>query len=103
MAGAGETLVDAGAVHVFQPGRPGDGLGRVSRDDAEFGLRLSQSDLDIQPGLPAVFQAIKRADAGIRHPRGGGQCVAHGVMAPGGFLRRKIAAPRRWGASQALP
>ena len=55
VAGAGEALVDARAVQQLEPRRGGDRLGRLVRDDAEFGLRAGQRDLDIEPGLPAVL------------------------------------------------
>ena len=77
VAGAGEALVDALAVEQVEPRRGGDRLGRLVRDDAELGLRLGQRGLDIEPGLPAVFHAVEGADAGIGHPRGGRQFVAH--------------------------
>ena len=77
VAGAGEALVDAGAVEEFEMRRPRDRLGRRLRDDAELGLRLGQCRLDIEPGLPAVFLAIERADAGSDDARGGRQFIAH--------------------------
>src|SRR5262249_53284661 len=48
-------------------------------DDAEFGLRLGESDLDIEPGLPAVFQAEEGADPRVRDPCGGRERIAHAV------------------------
>ena len=75
--GAGETLVEPGAVQQLVMRRLGDGLGRLLGDDAELGLRLGQRRLDIEPGLPAVLQPIQRADAGVGNPGGGRQFVAH--------------------------
>ena len=82
VAGAGKPLVDARAVEQVEPRRGGDRLGRLVRDDAELGLRLGQRDLDIEPGLPAVFDAVEGADAGIGHARGGRQFVAHSPVTP---------------------
>ena len=50
----------------------GDRLGRLGGNDAEFGLRAGQRGLDVQPGLPAIFQTIQRADAGVGDAGGGG-------------------------------
>lgn len=75
--GARKSLVDAGAVEEFEMRRPPDRLGRRVGDDAELGLRLGQCRLDIEPGLPAIFLAIERSDAGVRHARGGWQFIAH--------------------------
>ena len=78
VAGAREALVDARAVHQLQPRLRGDRLGRFGRNDAEFGLRAGQRDLDVEPGLPAVLQPIERADAGVGDARGGREGVAGG-------------------------
>ena len=90
MAGAGEALVDAGAVEQVEAGGAGDRLGRLLGDDAELGLRPGQRDLDIEPGLPAVLLLVERADAGIGDARGGRQFVAHRIIllsAPAGEHR----------------
>ena len=50
----------------------GDGGRGVSGDDAEIGLGAGQRGLHVQPSLPAVLQAIQRADAGVGDARGGG-------------------------------
>ena len=76
VAGAGEALVDARAIQQFQPRRARDRLGGIGGDDAEFGLRAGQRDLDVQPGLPAVLQPVQRADAGIGDARGSRE-IAH--------------------------
>jgi hypothetical protein len=80
VAGTGETLVDAAPVEQVETGGGGDRLGRLGRDDAEFGLRPGQRDLDIEPSLPAVFDAVEGADAGIGYARGGRQFVAHSSL-----------------------
>ncbi len=72
VAGAGEAFVDAGAVHVVQARGTGDGFGGSGWDDAELGLGAGQRDLHVEPGLPAVFQAIEGADAGVGDAGGGG-------------------------------
>ena len=78
VAGAGEAFVDARAVHQLEPRLGGDRLGRLGRDDAELGLGAGQRGLDIEPGLPAVLQAIEGADAGIGHAGRGREGVAGG-------------------------
>jgi len=80
VAGAREPLVDALAVEEVEAGGAGDSLGRFLRDDAELGLRAGQRDLDIEPGLPAVFLLVEGADAGVRNARGSRQFVAHGII-----------------------
>ena len=77
VAGAGKPGVDAGAIEALEPRRAGDRVGRLLRDDAELGLCRSQGDLNVEPGLPAVFLGIERANAGIGHARRGRQLVAH--------------------------
>ena len=72
VAGAGETLVDAGAVHLVQPGSRDDGGRCFLGDNAKIGLGAGERGLHVQPGLPAVFQAIQRADAGVGDARSGG-------------------------------
>ena len=64
------------AVHQRELGLGGDRLGRRAGDDAELGLGARQRDLDVEPGLPAVLQAVERAQAGIGDARGGGQRIA---------------------------
>ena len=39
------------------------------RNDAEIALRLRQRRLDIEPRLPAAFDLVELADAGIGQPR----------------------------------
>ena len=73
VAGARETFVEPGAVHQVVMRRLYDGRGGFVGDDAEFGLRLGQRRLDIEPGLPAVLQPIKRANAGVGDAGGGGR------------------------------
>src|SRR5206468_4317540 len=71
-----------------------DRLGGLLRDDAELGLGMGQRDLDIEPGLPAVFLLVEGADAGIGNPRGGRQFVAHWVIslsAPARSSPRRVA------------
>ena len=93
VAGAGEALVDARAIEQLQPRGARDRLGGIGGDDAEFGLRAGQRDLDVQPGLPAVLQPVQRADAGIGNARGSRE-IAHGVSllgcghSSGGLLSR---------------
>src|SRR5271167_5217178 len=77
VTGARETLVDAGAVEEFETGRPPDRRSRRIGDDAEFGLRLGQCRLDIEPSLPAVFLTIKRADTGVRYACRSRKFVTH--------------------------
>src|SRR5207248_4920826 len=84
VAGAGETLVDTGAVEQVEPGGAHDRLGRFGRDDAELGLGAGQCRLDIEPGLPAVFQLVEGADAGVGDARGGRQFVAHNAFSSAG-------------------
>ena len=69
VAGAREAFVDARAIEQLQSGSPRDRLGRIVRNDAQLRLRPGERDLDVEPGLPAVLQAIQCADAGIRHAR----------------------------------
>ena len=78
VAGAREAFVDARPVHQLQPRLRGDRLGRVGRNDAELGLRAGQRGLDVEPRLPAIFQPIEGADAGIRNAGRGRESVAGG-------------------------
>ena len=78
VTGAGETFVDARPVHQLQPCLGGDGIGRFSRNDAEFCLGAGQGGLDIEPRLPAVLQSIEGADAGVRYAGRGREGVAGG-------------------------
>ncbi len=71
MTGAGKAFIDAGTIHLWKLRSGGDRLGCINRNDPKSGLCPSERDLYVQPGLPAVFQAIQRADAGILHARGG--------------------------------
>ncbi len=86
-----EALIDARAVHDAQPSGGGNGVGGVGGNDAKLTLRPRQGGLDVEPRLPAVLQAVKRAYARIGYPRGGWQRVAHGLF-PDGSLAWRIAA-----------
>jgi len=77
VAGAGETFVDLFAVHQLEPRLGRDRLGRRRRNDAELGLGAGQRHLDVEPGLPAVLQAVERAHPRIGDAARGGQRVAH--------------------------
>jgi hypothetical protein len=83
VAGAREPLVDPRAVEQFQMGGARDRRGRALRDDPQLLLRLGERRLDIEPGLPAVFQAIERANAGVGHTGGSWEFVTHGSSPPG--------------------
>src|SRR6266700_1490815 len=61
-------IAAAARLELLHPRRGGDRCDRLGRDDAELGLRPGQRHLDIEPGLPAVFQAIKGTDPGIGDP-----------------------------------
>ena len=89
VAGAGEALVDARAVHQVELRRRGDRLGRLGGNDAELGLRVGQRRLDIEPGLPAVLHAIEGPRMPGSETRGRGrQRVASGVIAVATVLQR---------------
>ena len=77
VAGAGEPLVDAGAVHQRKMRLLRNRRRRCRRDDAELSLGLGQRGLDVEPCLPAVFQLIESADAGVSDAGGGREGVAH--------------------------
>ncbi len=83
--GASEPLVDPRAVQQFHPRPARNRLGGIARNDAQLGLRPGQRDLHVQPGLPAILQAIQRPDAGIRYACRSWKLIAHG--APPGWLR----------------
>ena len=76
VAGPGESFVEAPPVHQLEPRLRGDRLGRFGRNDTQFGLRASQGGLDIEPRLPAVFQSIQGANAGVGNAGRGRQGVA---------------------------
>ena len=78
VAGAGEAFIDAGAIQQFQASGVGDRLGSLVRNDAKTRLGARQSDLDVEPRLPAILQAIQCSDAGIGNTGGGRQNVTHG-------------------------
>jgi hypothetical protein len=78
VAGTREPLVDARPVEQIEMSRMRDCIGRALRNYAELLLRLGESRLDIEPSLPAVFQAIQRADARIGYAGGGREFVTHG-------------------------
>jgi hypothetical protein len=67
--GAREAFHDAPAVEEFEARGFFDLGCRLLRDDAQFGLRLGERRLDIEPGLPAVLLPVQRADAGIGDAR----------------------------------
>jgi hypothetical protein len=75
VAGACEALVDALAVEQRELRLGSDRLGCFGGDDAQLGLRPCQSGLDVEPGLPAVFQPVERTDAGFADARGGRQGI----------------------------
>jgi hypothetical protein len=58
---------------------PPDRLCGALRDDPQLLLRLGERRLDVEPGLPPVFEAIERADTRIRHAGGGREFVSHVV------------------------
>ncbi len=77
MAGAGEPLVHPRAVEQFEVRGAPDRRRCARGNDPQLLLRLGERRLDVEPGLPAVLQPIKRADTGIRHAGGGREFVSH--------------------------
>src|SRR6516165_2306774 len=95
VAGAREPLVDSLSTEQFQPGRTHDRVRCRLRDDAEFGLRLGECRLDVEPRLPSVFQAIEGSNAGVRYASGSREFIAHdGSSVPLGNLIETPPNPR---------
>src|SRR5208283_4343402 len=94
-AGARQPLVDTRPVEQFQPGRARDRVRRRLRDDTELRLSPGKCGLDVEPGLPTIFQTVERADPWIRHASGSRKFIAHEVFSArlGTFFL--IGAPRR--------
>ena len=89
MRGTAKTFVDARAIHEIQFRRLRYGFRRGGRDDAEFSLCARQRRFHIQPRLPAIFEFVERAYAGVLNAAGGGTFVGHGVILR--CLRRIVA------------
>src|ERR1700719_2660094 len=83
VAGAGEPFVDAGPVEQVEMCGASDRLGCAAGDDGQFLLRLGERRFDIEPSLPAVFEAVEGADTGVGDARGSRQFITHGLL----FLR----------------
>jgi len=69
MASTREPLVDPRAVEEFEMRGPPDRRRRALGDDPQLLLCLGECRLDIEPSLPAVFEAVERADTGVRFSR----------------------------------
>ena len=58
VAGARQAFVDARAIQEFKAPGTCDGVGRRGGNDRQLCLRLGQSHLDVEPGLPTALQTV---------------------------------------------